>query len=410
MPPPPDRGRGAASRRASSSSRPSRAPLLPQSRPSSKSLTSSAATTISQHNPNAPNPKSLTTLLLPPLPSTPAIPSPHTNINKPNTHQTHSPRTRNPHSGTRQNKTKIGDILSQSLKLNFDIDTTFPGRYLTAIVNFCYDKTDLQQPQRTQTAPQEEHAMNQTIHTGMDETHAATYTEIRQKRRISDRMEDSKLLMDNKYTTYVKLYRNYANSSPIPDNPTKDWFPDELDRDQDNDEGLKLFTQDLNHQPDKEPIFRQHWQDIFTDHDNKNLDIEPINRIQQHMNNITHDIAPYNTEDINRLDPLQFAPITPDELLQTLKTFKQKAPGPSGITTLQLKQLPKNMINYLLYTFDKVKTLQQKNVFLLVDVQIRPTVSISGGLLSGMAENNRDCKATSILITRYLQCHSQASS
>ncbi|KAF2344580.1 hypothetical protein FHG87_024664 [Trinorchestia longiramus] len=51
--------------------------------------------------------------------------------------------------------------------------------------------------------------------------------------------------------------------------------------------------------------------------------------------------------------------------------------------------------------FDKVQTLQQKNVFLLVDeIQICPTVSISGGLLSGMAENNRDCKATSILITR----------
>ncbi|KAF2350622.1 Immunoglobulin-like domain [Trinorchestia longiramus] len=49
-------------------------------------------------------------------------------------------------------------------------------------------------------------------------------------------------------------------------------------------------------------------------------------------------------------------------------------------------------------TFDKVQTLQQKNVFLLVDkVQIRPTVSFSGGLLSGMAENNRDCKVTSIL-------------
>ncbi|KAF2354891.1 Transposase Tc1-like [Trinorchestia longiramus] len=49
-------------------------------------------------------------------------------------------------------------------------------------------------------------------------------------------------------------------------------------------------------------------------------------------------------------------------------------------------------------TFDKVQTLQQKNVFLLVDeVQIRPTVSFSGGVLSGMAENNRDCKATSML-------------
>ncbi|KAF2348962.1 B-box-type zinc finger [Trinorchestia longiramus] len=51
-------------------------------------------------------------------------------------------------------------------------------------------------------------------------------------------------------------------------------------------------------------------------------------------------------------------------------------------------------------TFDKVQALQQKNVFLLVDeVQIRTTVSFYGGLLSGMAENNRDCKATSILIT-----------
>ncbi|KAF2349128.1 hypothetical protein FHG87_020117 [Trinorchestia longiramus] len=52
-------------------------------------------------------------------------------------------------------------------------------------------------------------------------------------------------------------------------------------------------------------------------------------------------------------------------------------------------------------TFDKVQTLQQKNVFLLVDeVQIRPTVSFSSGLLSGMAESNRGCKAISILITR----------
>ncbi|KAF2363731.1 hypothetical protein FHG87_005505 [Trinorchestia longiramus] len=51
--------------------------------------------------------------------------------------------------------------------------------------------------------------------------------------------------------------------------------------------------------------------------------------------------------------------------------------------------------------FDKVQTLQEKNVFLLVDeVQICPTVTISGGLLSGMIENNQDCKAISILITR----------
>ncbi|KAF2354243.1 hypothetical protein FHG87_015004 [Trinorchestia longiramus] len=57
-------------------------------------------------------------------------------------------------------------------------------------------------------------------------------------------------------------------------------------------------------------------------------------------------------------------------------------------------------------TFDKVQTLQQKNVFLVVDeVQIRPTVSFSGGVLSGMPENNRDCKATSILCVMMNSLH-----
>ncbi|KAF2346695.1 hypothetical protein FHG87_022551 [Trinorchestia longiramus] len=57
-------------------------------------------------------------------------------------------------------------------------------------------------------------------------------------------------------------------------------------------------------------------------------------------------------------------------------------------------------------TFDKVQTLQQKNVFLLLDeVQIRPTVSFSGGLLSGMGENKRDCKATSMLCAMMKSLH-----
>ncbi|KAF2360099.1 hypothetical protein FHG87_009140 [Trinorchestia longiramus] len=158
-----------------------------------------------------------------------------------------------PHIAALDKTKKFGDILTQYLKLNFNIDTTFPDRDSTAIFNFYDDKTDSQQPQMTQTAPQEEH----TIDTTMDETDAATCSEIRQKRRISDGMEDSKLLMDNKYATYVKLYRNYEDSSPIPDNPTKDWFAKELDKDQDNDKGLKLFTQDLDHQTVEEMLRRR---------------------------------------------------------------------------------------------------------------------------------------------------------
>ncbi|KAF2356621.1 hypothetical protein FHG87_012626 [Trinorchestia longiramus] len=57
-------------------------------------------------------------------------------------------------------------------------------------------------------------------------------------------------------------------------------------------------------------------------------------------------------------------------------------------------------------TFDKIQTLQLENVFLSVDeVQIRTTVQFSGGVLSGMAENNRDCKATSMLCVMMKSLH-----
>ncbi|KAF2354089.1 hypothetical protein FHG87_015151 [Trinorchestia longiramus] len=61
-------------------------------------------------------------------------------------------------------------------------------------------------------------------------------------------------------------------------------------------------------------------------------------------------------------------------------------------------------------TFDKVQTLQLKNMFLLVDeVQIEPTVQFSGGVLSGMAENNRDCRATSMLCVMMKSLHKEPS-
>ncbi|KAF2360135.1 hypothetical protein FHG87_009111 [Trinorchestia longiramus] len=222
MPPPPDRGRRAASERASSSSWPSRAPLLPQSQPSSKSRTSFPATVISQPNPDAPNPNLslpcyphpfLQPLLSPPvLQKHPLIEkniirqkeetvqrqkqeqthSTYVEIAKHPIQQTNAPQ----HALTLTNQTHIkltaliieahmaaldrtkqfGDILTQSLKLNFNIDVTFPDRDSTAIFNFYNDKTDSQQPQMIQTAPQEEHTIQQTIDTAMDETEAATYT------------------------------------------------------------------------------------------------------------------------------------------------------------------------------------------------------------------------------------------
>ncbi|KAF2353984.1 hypothetical protein FHG87_015264 [Trinorchestia longiramus] len=50
---------------------------------------------------------------------------------------------------------KFGDILSKSLKTNFDIDTTFPDRDSAAIFNFYYDKTGIQQLHTKQALLQE---------------------------------------------------------------------------------------------------------------------------------------------------------------------------------------------------------------------------------------------------------------
>ena len=57
-----------------------------------------------------------------------------------------------------------------------------------------------------------------------------------------------------------------------------------------------------------------------------------------------------------------------------------------------------NISQVLNKTFQKVKNSQQKNAFLIVDeVKIRPTVAFSGGVLNGMAKNDPDSKATSML-------------
>ena len=57
-------------------------------------------------------------------------------------------------------------------------------------------------------------------------------------------------------------------------------------------------------------------------------------------------------------------------------------------------------------TFEKVKIDQQKYVFLLVDkVKIRPTVAFAGGVLSGMAKNDENSKATSMLCVMMKALH-----
>lgn len=104
----------------------------------------------------------------------------------------------------------------------------------------------------------------------------------------------------------------------------------------------------------KEPLFREHWEEIFSgnDEDKNSFNYEHIEQVEEELNNNIDKIIPYETGNLQRLTDT-CPPITLREMTKTLSNFKQKAPGPTGITTLHLKNLPKNMKQYLLYIFNQ---------------------------------------------------------
>jgi hypothetical protein len=105
---------------------------------------------------------------------------------------------------------------------------------------------------------------------------------------------------------------------------------------------------------EKEPLFRQHWQNIFTNNDEEenNFDYTHIEHIEEQVEQNIDKITPQNNGDTSRLSNTNLHLITVQELLKTLSKFKQKSPGPTGITTAQLKNLPNNMLRYLLYIYN----------------------------------------------------------
>lgn len=105
---------------------------------------------------------------------------------------------------------------------------------------------------------------------------------------------------------------------------------------------------------EKEPLFRYHWQEIYSGIDDPNNDFDADNEdiVNNSLEQYTHLLSSYDTGDISRLD-INFPPITIEELNTVLKRTKQKSPGPTKITSLQIKNLPPNMKNYLIYIMNQ---------------------------------------------------------
>ena len=117
-------------------------------------------------------------------------------------------------------------------------------------------------------------------------------------------------------------------------------------RDHDNN---KLHTPE-----DKERLFRQHWTKIFSDIDDPDNDFDTdfTNSIERIVQDNRQTLSNYPHSDLTRLDD-NTPPITLNELNATLRKFRQRAPGLTGITTLHLKNLPPNMTQALLNIFNK---------------------------------------------------------
>ena len=102
------------------------------------------------------------------------------------------------------------------------------------------------------------------------------------------------------------------------------------------------------HTPEeKEEVFRTHWRQIFrNDQNDHEFDQDNIELVNQYIQEHTEELVPHEQSNEARLSILGCPTITLEELKTTIRHFKQKAPGPSEITAIQLKKLPRNMLEY----------------------------------------------------------------
>ena len=175
---------------------------------------------------------------------------------------------------------------------------------------------------------------------------------------LSRHISDLKRQLRTEYQqTANQTWDRLIENLDIQEDPQKFWKTTR--RLQGNDKQKAPYIRDHNnkklHTPqDKEQLFRNHWQKIFTDEDDPDLeyDVDFTTDIETRLNDNFDAIRTYDYGDLNRLGH-DFPPITDRELRTALATFKQKAPGPTGITTLHLRKLPINMRDYLRYIFNQ---------------------------------------------------------
>ena len=100
-------------------------------------------------------------------------------------------------------------------------------------------------------------------------------------------------------------------------------------------------------------IFAKTWENTFRTMP-RNANWSTMNKVRTWINNNRPKILPYKRINLSRLneDHILTIPISADEVKHFIKTMKKKAPGESKIGYQIIKQLPANILEYILAVFN----------------------------------------------------------
>ncbi len=106
----------------------------------------------------------------------------------------------------------------------------------------------------------------------------------------------------------------------------------------------------------KERIFRNNWENILTinPEENAQFDQDHETEINRYITDNLNTITPYNNSDLNRLSNEHYitSEITVEEVISTIKSFKNTTPGKSHINKTVLLNLPESTLKTLTFIFN----------------------------------------------------------
>ena len=98
------------------------------------------------------------------------------------------------------------------------------------------------------------------------------------------------------------------------------------------------------------------WGSIFTSNVSRSFNNPNTRLVQNWYNNNKHHFQPKEIINVNILDPFHpiMRPVTTTENNNTIRTIKDKSPGPSGVKLIEIKSLPHNFINAFSQLYDSI--------------------------------------------------------